>query len=77
MKLVRYGRPGKEKPGMIDETGAMRSLAGEIDDIDPSLLSAAALKRLSRIDPASLPKVRGKPRLARRSAASTKSSASA
>ncbi len=63
MKLVRYGRPGKEKPGMIDDTGAMRSLADEVDDIDTSGLSTAALKRLRRIDPESLPRVRGKPRL--------------
>lgn len=62
MKLVRYGRPGKEKPGLIDEFGRLRSLAGVVDDITPSQLSDAALKKLAKIDPASLPLVRGEPR---------------
>jgi 2,4-diketo-3-deoxy-L-fuconate hydrolase len=62
MKLVRYGRPGKEKPGLIDEFGRLRSLAGVIDDITPAQLSAAALKKLAAIDAASLPLVRGEPR---------------
>jgi 2-keto-4-pentenoate hydratase/2-oxohepta-3-ene-1,7-dioic acid hydratase in catechol pathway len=63
MKLVRYGKAGKEKPGLIDGDGALRSLADEIDDIDPGMLSAASLKRLSRLKPETLPKVRGKPRM--------------
>ena len=63
MKLVRFGQSGKEKPGMIDGDGALRSLSDEIDDIDGSMLSAAALKRLGKIKPDSLPKVRGNPRL--------------
>ena len=63
MKLARYGQPGKEKPGLIDGDGILRSLAGEIDDIRPGMLSAASLKKLRRIKPESLPKVRGNPRL--------------
>ncbi len=62
MKLVRYGRPGKEKPGLIDEFGRLRSLAGIVDDITPAQLSDAALRKLQKIDPASLPLVRGEPR---------------
>lgn len=62
MKLVRYGRPGKEKPGLIDEFGRLRSLAGVVDDITPPQLSPQALKKLAKIDPASLPLVRGEPR---------------
>ncbi|WP_426115142.1 fumarylacetoacetate hydrolase family protein [Massilia sp. PWRC2] len=62
MKLVRYGRPGKEKPGLIDEFGRLRSLAAVVDDITPAQLSDAALKKLAKIDPASLPLVRGEPR---------------
>jgi 2-keto-4-pentenoate hydratase/2-oxohepta-3-ene-1,7-dioic acid hydratase in catechol pathway len=62
MKLVRYGRPGKEKPGLIDEFGRLRSLAGIVDDITPAQLSDAALRKLNKIDPASLPLVRGEPR---------------
>src|SRR5450830_1971053 len=62
MKLVRYGRPGKEKPGLIDEFGRLRSLAGIVDDITPAQLSDAALRKLNKIDPASLPLARGEPR---------------
>ena len=62
MKLVRYGRPGREKPGMIDGEGKLRDLSSVIDDIVPSQLSDKALAKLSRIKPASLPLVRGKPR---------------
>jgi 2,4-diketo-3-deoxy-L-fuconate hydrolase len=62
MKLVRYGRPGKEKPGLIDEFGRLRSLAGVVDDIGPALLSDKALRKLAKVDPDSLPLVRGEPR---------------
>ena len=30
MKLVRYGPPGKEKPGLIDEDGNLRDLSRKI-----------------------------------------------
>jgi 2-keto-4-pentenoate hydratase/2-oxohepta-3-ene-1,7-dioic acid hydratase in catechol pathway len=63
MKLVRYGRPGKEKPGLIDEEGGLRDLSGVVADIDPAVLSPRSLARLAKIRPARLPLVRGKPRL--------------
>ena len=63
MKLVRYGRPGKEKPGLIDDAGRLRSLAGIVADINPEMLSDKALRKLAKLDPASLPLVRGEPRL--------------
>jgi 2,4-diketo-3-deoxy-L-fuconate hydrolase len=62
MKLVRYGRPGHEKPGLVDQDGKLRDLSGVIDDIGPAQLSDKALARLARIKPSSLPAVRGKPR---------------
>jgi len=62
MKLARYGRIGKEKPGLIDHAGKLRDLSGVIDDINPAQLSDKALAKLAKIDPASLPAVRGKPR---------------
>ncbi len=63
MKLVRYGRPGKEKPGLFDEEGRLRDLSGIMDDIDPSQLSDKALRKLARVDYKTLPLVRGNPRL--------------
>ena len=62
MKLVRYGSQGKEKPGLIDQDGNLRDLSKKIADIDPSQISAAALKKLSKLPIGSLPLVKGKKR---------------
>jgi 2,4-didehydro-3-deoxy-L-rhamnonate hydrolase len=62
MRLVRYGRPGKEKPGLFDELGRLRDLSGVIADVDAATLSDRALRKLARIDHESLPLVRGNPR---------------
>lgn len=63
MKLVRYGNPGKEKPGLIDAEGRLRDLSTVIPDLGPGQLGAASLARLRRVNPAKLPAVRGKPRM--------------
>jgi len=63
MRLVRYGRPGKEKPGLFDEEGRLRDLSGIIDDIDASALSDKALRKLAKVDWKTLPRVAGNPRL--------------
>jgi 2-keto-4-pentenoate hydratase/2-oxohepta-3-ene-1,7-dioic acid hydratase in catechol pathway len=63
MKLVRYGAMGKEKPGLMDADGKLRDLSGVIPDIGPAQLSDAALAKLRKLKPASLPLVRGRPRL--------------
>jgi ureidoglycolate lyase len=63
MKLLRYGPAGAEKPAMLDKDGAIRCLAGVLRDIDGFALSAASLKMLAGIDPASLPRVEGNPRI--------------
>ncbi len=62
MKLVRYGRPGHEKPGLIDQEGKLRDLSGIVDDIGPAQLSDKTLAKLAKLKPAKLPAVRGKPR---------------
>jgi 2,4-diketo-3-deoxy-L-fuconate hydrolase len=63
MKLVRYGRPGAEKPGLIDADGALRDLSQIVRDITPGALAPAGLKRLRAVKPERLPLVKGKPRL--------------
>ncbi|MBI4638474.1 MAG: fumarylacetoacetate hydrolase family protein [Candidatus Rokubacteria bacterium] len=63
MKLVRYGRPGAEKPGAIDAEGKIRDLSRVVEDITPAALTPAALRRLRRLNLARLPVVRGRPRL--------------
>ena len=63
MKLLRYGLPGQEKPGLLDRDGQIRDLSGVVRDIDGTALAPAALDRLRRLDPATLPLVGGSPRL--------------
>ena len=63
MKLVRYGKAGKEKPGLIDAKGALRDLRDEVDDISGETLSAKGLARLRKLKTDKLPLVRGTPRL--------------
>ena len=63
MKLLRYGKPGKERPGLLDADGKIRDLSEHVSDIAGAALAPNALKKLAKIDPASLPLVRGKPRL--------------
>ena len=62
MKLVRYGNPGKEKPGLIDLDGKLRDLSGVVPDIGPAQLGAAGMARIRKSNPAKLPLVRGTPR---------------
>jgi len=63
MKLLRYGPVGAEKPGLLDKDGIIRDLSGVIGDISGAVLSDAGLAKLAAIDPSSLPKVSGNPRL--------------
>jgi 2-keto-4-pentenoate hydratase/2-oxohepta-3-ene-1,7-dioic acid hydratase in catechol pathway len=63
MKLVRYGAPGREKPGMIDANGKIRDLSKVVDDIAGDVLSPAGLAKLKKLKPEKLPLVKGKPRL--------------
>jgi 2-keto-4-pentenoate hydratase/2-oxohepta-3-ene-1,7-dioic acid hydratase in catechol pathway len=63
MKLLRYGPPGQEKPGLLDGDGRIRDLSGVVPDIAGEALAAAPLDRLRRLDPSSLPIVPGAPRL--------------
>jgi 2-keto-4-pentenoate hydratase/2-oxohepta-3-ene-1,7-dioic acid hydratase in catechol pathway len=63
MKLVRYGETGKEKPGLIDVDGKLRSLSAVIKDINPEQLGDAALDKLRKINTAKLPLVKGSPRI--------------
>jgi len=63
MKLVRYGRAGAEKPGVIDASGALRDLSRVVQDITAEALSSAGLKRLRAVKVDRLPIVRGRPRL--------------
>lgn len=63
MKLVRFGSPGKETPGLVDDSGTLRDLSGVVADIAGDVLGNEGLRKLAAIDPATLPAVQGEPRL--------------
>lgn len=62
MKLVRYGAKGKELPGIIDNDGNLRSLAGLVNEGSEQFLSDKNLAELRRMNLSKLPLVPGKPR---------------
>jgi len=57
VKLLRFGPPGGEQPGIVDAVGQIRSLAGVIDDLAGDNLSRAAMDRLRGVDVQELPTV--------------------
>jgi 2,4-didehydro-3-deoxy-L-rhamnonate hydrolase len=63
MKLVRYGKVGKEKPGLIDAAGKLRDLSAIVKDIDGDALSPKTLAKIAKIKTDKLPLVKGKPRM--------------
>ena len=63
MKLLRYGPVGRERPGILDQDGNLRDLSGVVEDLDGRALSPDGLTRIGGVDPKSLPRVEGEPRL--------------
>ena len=63
MKLLRFGSPGKEKPGLLDDSGNIRDLTGLVVDISEETLLPENLEKLHNTDISSLPEVNGDPRL--------------
>jgi 2-keto-4-pentenoate hydratase/2-oxohepta-3-ene-1,7-dioic acid hydratase in catechol pathway len=55
MKLVRFGAPGAEKPGLVDAQGAIRDLSAHVKDITGETLGPASLEKLRKLDAKSLP----------------------
>lgn len=63
MKLLRYGKLGKEKPGVLDSEGRIRDLSAHVSDITGETISPKSLAKLRKIKIDTLPIVRGKPRI--------------
>ena len=61
MKLLRYGAPGQERPGLLDPAGRVRDLSAHIADVAGSALLPETLAKLAALDPESLPLVDGTP----------------
>jgi 2-keto-4-pentenoate hydratase/2-oxohepta-3-ene-1,7-dioic acid hydratase in catechol pathway len=63
MKLVRFGPAGREKPGIIGADGEIRSLSGILPDIEGATLGPRSLAKIAKTKIATLPLVRGNPRI--------------
>jgi len=61
VKLLRYGLPGQEKPGVLDSQGRVRDLSGVIADVAGAALLPESLARLRGVNLDSLPLVAGMP----------------
>ncbi|OJU04238.1 MAG: 2-hydroxyhepta-2,4-diene-1,7-dioate isomerase [Rhizobium sp. 63-7] len=55
MKLVRFGNPGEEKPGLIDADGKLRDLSGILADLAGEALGEESLAKLKSLDTGALP----------------------
>lgn len=55
MKLVRFGAPGAEKPGIVDADGIIRDLSGSIADFAGAALDPESLEKLRSVDITALP----------------------
>ena len=63
MKLLRFGEPGKERPGVLHADGTIRDLSGTVPDISGGTLLPESIARLKQLNLDGLPKVPGAPRL--------------
>lgn len=59
MKLLRFGLPGDEKPGMLDSSGDIRDLSSVIPDLAGNALGPDSLDRLRSLDSSTLPRIDG------------------
>lgn len=56
MKLVRFGEPGAERPGVLDERGQIRDLSAHVSEISGAVLLPESIAKLRTVDPSGLPK---------------------
>ena len=63
MKLLRFGPPGREKPGIIDAEGKIRDLSKVVPDLTGDALSPKGLAKIKKAAAGRLPVIKGKPRI--------------
>lgn len=62
MRLLRYGPPGKERPGLLDAQHRVRDLSHVVHDLAGGALGSDSIARIRAMDPDTLPLVDGNPR---------------
>jgi 2-keto-4-pentenoate hydratase/2-oxohepta-3-ene-1,7-dioic acid hydratase in catechol pathway len=63
MKLLRFGSPGQERPGVLHADGSIRDLSGVVKDIGGEALLPESIARVRSLDVNNLPRVDGSTRL--------------
>ena len=63
MRLIRFGEPGHEKPGVLDANGTIRDLSGIVRDITPETLADGLLDKVSGVKIDDMPAVQGAVRI--------------
>ena len=63
MKLLRYGPPGQENPGLLDSRGHIWDLSSVVPDLSGEALHPDSIGRLRALDPSKLRRVEGDVRL--------------
>jgi 2,4-didehydro-3-deoxy-L-rhamnonate hydrolase len=63
MKLVRFGAPGKEKPGFLGPDGKIRDLSDFVEDITGEVVTPKGLAKLRKLNPDKMISIKGNPRL--------------
>ena len=63
MKLLRFGPPGQEKPGLLDDEGHIRDLSDHVTDLRGEVLGPERLSQLASLNPSELRPVDGIQRL--------------
>lgn len=63
MKLIRYGEPNQERPGLFDNFGKLRDLSRVIPDLTGEYLLPDSIQSLRELDVNGLPEVKGNPRI--------------
>ncbi|TLF46209.1 fumarylacetoacetate hydrolase family protein [Maribacter aurantiacus] len=63
MKLIRFGKQGVEKPGVLDEKGIRRDLSNEFTDWNRAFFQSGGLQKLGTLDISKFPEVDSKERL--------------
>jgi 2,4-didehydro-3-deoxy-L-rhamnonate hydrolase len=59
MKLLRYGSPGEEKPGIPTSDGEIRDLSSAVSDHAGQALLPESIERLQNLNISALPVVVG------------------
>jgi len=63
VKLLRYGKCGEERPGLLDANGAVRDLSDYVDDFNGASLAPQSIEKISKLDPSTLEIVNNAPRI--------------